>query len=46
MRAEFSAIIHSEYGAPEKVLRIAKRRQAGGPLALGEILLEKGERHK
>jgi hypothetical protein len=45
MRAEFRAIIHSEYGAPEKVLRIAKRRQAGGPLA-GRDVLEKGERHK
>jgi hypothetical protein len=26
MRSEFKAIVQSEYGAPEKVLRIAKRQ--------------------
>jgi hypothetical protein len=26
MHSEFSAIVQSEYGAPEKVLRIAKRQ--------------------
>jgi hypothetical protein len=34
MEIEFSAIVHSEYGAPEQVLRIAKRRSKSEELGV------------
>jgi hypothetical protein len=50
MQTEFKAIAQSDFGAPQKVLRIAKRQlkseePGAGPLA-GRDFFEEGEYHK
>jgi len=40
MLTEFRAIVHSEYGAPERVLRIAKRQLESEELAVDEALIK------
>src|SRR6267142_809980 len=37
---EFKAIVQSEYGAPEKVLKIAKRQLASGELGADDVLVK------
>src|ERR1700745_2055134 len=39
MQAEFRAIVQSEYGAPEKVLRIAKRQLKSEELEVDDVLV-------
>jgi len=39
MQTEFRAIVHSEYGAPEKVLRIAKRQFNSEELGHDDVLV-------
>ena len=39
MQTEFRAIAQSEYGAPEKVLRIAKRQLNGEELGADDVLV-------
>jgi NADPH:quinone reductase len=39
MQTEFRAIVQSEYGAPEKVLRIAKRQFKSGELGTDHVLV-------
>src|SRR5260370_17533381 len=39
MQTEFRAIVHSEYGAPQKVLKIANRRLKSTELGLHNPLL-------
>src|SRR5437879_3584058 len=40
MQTEFRAIVQSEYGAPEKVLRIAKRQLESEELGAGDALVK------
>ena len=40
MHTEFRAIVQSEYGAPEKVLRIAKRRFKSEELGTDDVLVQ------
>src|SRR6266850_1608292 len=40
MQTEFRAIVHSEYGAPEKVLRIAKRQLKSEELGADDVLVK------
>jgi len=40
MQTEFAAIVQSEYGAPEKVLRIAKRRLNSEELGADDVLVK------
>src|SRR6478672_12046182 len=40
MQTEFSAIVQSEYGAPEKVLKIAKRQLKSGELGVDDVLVK------
>ncbi len=40
MQTEFRAIVQSEYGAPEKVLRIAKRQLTSGELGADDALVK------
>ena len=40
MQTDFKAIVQSEYGAPEKVLKIAKRQLKGDKLGAQEALLK------
>src|SRR6266478_3383961 len=40
MQTEFSAIVHSEYGAPEKVLKIAKRQLKSEELGVDDVLVK------
>jgi NADPH:quinone reductase-like Zn-dependent oxidoreductase len=40
METEFRAIVHSEYGAPEQVLRIAKRHLKGEDLGSDDVLVK------
>jgi hypothetical protein len=40
MQTEFKAIVQSEYGAPEKVLRIAKRQLRNGELGADDALVK------
>src|SRR5260221_12473985 len=40
MQTEFRAIVHSEYGTPEKVLRIAKRQLKGEELGIDDVLVK------
>jgi hypothetical protein len=40
MQAEFKAIVQSEYGAPEKVLKIAERRLKIEELETDEALVK------
>src|SRR5438128_5969431 len=40
MQTEFRAIVHSEYGAPEKILRIARRQLASGELGADDALVK------
>jgi NADPH:quinone reductase-like Zn-dependent oxidoreductase len=40
MQTEFKAIVQSEYGAPEKVLRIAKRQLTSGELGADDALVK------
>src|SRR6201988_4776199 len=40
MQTEFSAIVHSEYGAPEKVLKIAKRQLKSEELGVDDALVK------
>ena len=39
MHTEFRAIVQSEYGAPEKVLRIAKRQSKSEELGADNVLV-------
>jgi hypothetical protein len=39
MQAKFKAIVQSEYGAPEKVLRIAKRQLKSEELGADDALV-------
>ena len=39
MQTEFRAIVHSEYGAPEKVLKIAKRQLNSEELGADDVLI-------
>jgi len=39
MQTEFRAIVQSEYGAPEKVLRIAKRQLKSEELGADDVLV-------
>ena len=40
MKTEFRAIVHSEYGAPEKVLKIAKRQLKSEELGADDVLVK------
>jgi len=40
METEFKAIVHSEYGAPEEVLRIAKRQFTSEGLGVDDVLVK------
>ena len=40
MKTQFRAIVQSEYGAPEKVLRIAKRQLTSGELGADDALVK------
>jgi NADPH:quinone reductase-like Zn-dependent oxidoreductase len=40
MQTEFRAIVHSEYGAPEKVLKIAKRQLKSQELGVDDALVK------
>ena len=40
METEFRAIVHSEYGAPEKVLKIAKRQLKSEELGVDDVLVK------
>jgi hypothetical protein len=40
MQTEFRAIVQSEYGAPEKVLRIAKRQLKSEELGADDVLVK------
>src|SRR5215470_20052389 len=40
METEFRAIVHSEYGAPEKVLKIAKRYLKSEELGSDDVLVK------
>src|SRR5215831_5208343 len=40
MQTEFRAIVHSEYGAPEKVLKIAKRYLKSEELGSDDVLVK------
>src|SRR6201989_548976 len=40
MQTEFRAIVQSEYGAPEKVLRIAKRQLKSEELGVDDALVK------
>ena len=40
MQTEFRAIVQSEYGAPEKVLRIAKRQLNSEELGADDVLVK------
>jgi NADPH:quinone reductase-like Zn-dependent oxidoreductase len=40
MQTEFSAIVHSEYGAPEQVLRIAKRHLTSHEIGVDDVLVK------
>src|SRR5467141_4919313 len=40
MQTEFRAIVQSEYGAPERVLRIAKRQLRGDRLGADDVLVK------
>src|SRR6266576_1124890 len=40
MQTEFRAIVHSEYGAPEKVLKIAKRQLKSEELGVDDALVK------
>ena len=40
MQTEFSAIVHSEYGAPEKVLKIEKRQLKSEELGVDDALVK------
>lgn len=40
METEFRAIVHSEYGAPEKVLTIAKRQLDTEALGSDDVLVK------
>src|SRR5467141_2311301 len=40
MQTEFNAIVHSEYGAPEKVLKIAKRQLKSEELGVDDALVK------
>src|ERR1700746_1255055 len=40
MQIEFRAIVHSEYGAPEKVLKIAKRQLKSEELGADDVLIK------
>jgi NADPH:quinone reductase-like Zn-dependent oxidoreductase len=40
VQTEFRAIVQSEYGAPEKVLRIAKRQLASEELGVDDVLVK------
>src|SRR5260221_13283611 len=40
MQTEFRAIVHSEYGAPERVLRIAKRQLESEELGVDDALIK------
>jgi NADPH:quinone reductase-like Zn-dependent oxidoreductase len=44
MQTEFRAIVQSEYGAPEKVLRIAKRQLESEELGADDVLVRVVER--
>ena len=39
MQTEFRAIVQSEYGTPEKVLRIAKRQLKSEELGVDDVLV-------
>jgi NADPH:quinone reductase-like Zn-dependent oxidoreductase len=40
MRTEFGAIVQSEYGAPEKVLKVAKRQLKSEELGADDVLVK------
>ena len=40
MQTEFRAIVHSEYGAPEKVLKMAKRQLTSEELGVDDVLVQ------
>src|SRR5229473_4489244 len=40
MQTEFSAIVQSEYGAPERVLKIAKRQLNSEGLGVDDVLVK------
>src|SRR6266498_1808034 len=40
METEFRAIVHSEYGAPEKVLKIANRQLKSEELGVDDVLVK------
>ena len=40
MQTEFRAIVHSEYGAPEKVLKMAKRPLTSEELGVDDVLVQ------
>src|SRR4029077_3072838 len=40
MQTEFRAIVHSEYGAPEQVLRIAKRQLSSDEIGVDDVLVK------
>src|SRR5260370_34314603 len=40
MQTEFRAIVHSEYGAPEQVLRIAKRQLTSDEIGVDDVLVK------
>src|SRR5438093_5809222 len=40
MQTEFRAIVHSEYGAPEKILKIAKRQLNSEELGADDVLVK------
>jgi hypothetical protein len=40
MQTEFRAIVHSEYGAPEKVLKIAQRQLNSEELGADDVLAD------
>ena len=40
MQTKFSAIVHSEYGAPEQVLRIAKRHLTSHEIGVDDVLVK------
>jgi NADPH:quinone reductase-like Zn-dependent oxidoreductase len=40
MQTEFRAIVQSEYGAPEKVLRIARRQLKSEELGADDVLVK------
>jgi hypothetical protein len=44
MGTEFRAIVQSEYGAPEKVLRIAKRQFKSEELGTDDVLTWRSSR--